>query len=126
MLVGVIAYLIQDWRNLQMTLSILVFCLAGLWLVIPESPRWLLSKGKIDKAKKILLKGAAFNKKQVPKAAWEAVLSQDYQEGVQQMGFLDLFKGTYSYVPGATTIPKTRFQRVTTTLFQAATFARTP
>ena len=93
MLVGLMAYLIQDWRNLQMTLSILVFCLAGLWLVLPESPRWLLSQGKTAKAKKILVKGAAFNKKAVPKAAWDAVLSQDYQEGVQQLGFLDLFRG---------------------------------
>ena len=98
MLVGVIAYLIQDWSKLQMTLSILVFCLAGLWLILPESPRWLLSKGKVSRARAVLMKGAAFNKKTVPKAAWEAVLSQDYQAGVEQLGFLDLFRGDLSNI----------------------------
>ncbi len=39
MLVGLLAYYIQDWQNLQITLSILIFCLSILWFILPESPR---------------------------------------------------------------------------------------
>lgn len=40
MLVALLAYMIQDWRDLQLTLSVIVLCLAGLYFVLPESPRY--------------------------------------------------------------------------------------
>ena len=39
MLMGLFAYLIQDWKNLQMVLSSMVFATAALWFALPESPR---------------------------------------------------------------------------------------
>jgi OCT family organic cation transporter-like MFS transporter 4/5 len=53
MLVGLLAFLIQDWRDLQITLGILVFLLVGLYFVLPESPRWLIAQRKYDEAKKV-------------------------------------------------------------------------
>ena len=36
-----------------------------MWFTIPESPRWLISMGKFEKAREIIQKGAKTNKKEV-------------------------------------------------------------
>ena len=62
-----LAYLIQEWKYLQITLSVLVFCNMASLLIIPESPRWLIAKNKIEEALMVLKKGASTNKKTLPK-----------------------------------------------------------
>ncbi|XP_055701896.1 organic cation transporter protein isoform X2 [Phlebotomus papatasi] len=58
----VFAYFIRDWRHLQLALSIPSILLISYYWLIPESPRWLIAVGKIDKATKILTKAAEMNK----------------------------------------------------------------
>uniref|UniRef100_T1JCC2 Major facilitator superfamily (MFS) profile domain-containing protein n=1 Tax=Strigamia maritima TaxID=126957 RepID=T1JCC2_STRMM len=58
-----VAYLIRDWRHLQLAISIPnIFMITYIWL-LPESPRWLISKGKFDQALKVLKKAAKLNGK---------------------------------------------------------------
>ncbi|XP_077448472.1 organic cation/carnitine transporter 2-like [Stigmatopora argus] len=52
------AYFIRDWRTLQLGITAPGFLLLILWWFIPESPRWLLSRGRVAEAEAIL-KGAA-------------------------------------------------------------------
>ncbi|KAL5011132.1 hypothetical protein ScPMuIL_013437 [Solemya velum] len=48
------AYFLRDWRMLQLVVSVpTVLFLSYFWLV-PESARWLLAKGKNEKAEKII------------------------------------------------------------------------
>ena len=63
---ALLAYLIQQWKNLQITLSVLVFSTVVTLLIIPESPRWLIATNKLDEAIKVLETGAKINNKSLP------------------------------------------------------------
>lgn len=58
------AYFIRDWRWLQLALGVPMVSAVCYWWpqVLPESPRWLLSRGKNKEAVKILKKAAKTNK----------------------------------------------------------------
>ncbi|XP_013381647.1 solute carrier family 22 member 3-like [Lingula anatina] len=61
-----LAYLIRDWRYLQLAVSVPSFLYISLWWLIPESPRWLLTRGHTERAEKILRWAAKVNKKTLP------------------------------------------------------------
>eukprot|EP00057_Strongylocentrotus_purpuratus_P005121 XP_003730263.1 PREDICTED: solute carrier family 22 member 15-like [Strongylocentrotus purpuratus] len=54
MLYALMAYFIRDWRNLLLLSSLPVGAYLLIYFVIPESPRWLISKGRISEAEDIL------------------------------------------------------------------------
>lgn len=65
MLAGV-TYLIRDWVQMCLYTST-PFLLYFLYiLVMPESPRWLLAKGKLEEALKVLEVMARVNNKSLP------------------------------------------------------------
>ncbi|XP_061790154.1 organic cation/carnitine transporter 2-like [Nerophis lumbriciformis] len=60
------AYFLRDWRWLLLGLSVPGYLLLLFWWFIPESPRWLLSQGRIDEAEAIVKNAARLNKKEPP------------------------------------------------------------
>ncbi|XP_072030477.1 solute carrier family 22 member 15-like [Amphiura filiformis] len=52
---AVFAYYFRDWRNMSFYLLCLMAPCILLYRTLPESPRWLLSKGRIREAEDILL-----------------------------------------------------------------------
>ncbi|XP_018495530.2 solute carrier family 22 member 8 [Galendromus occidentalis] len=61
------------WRTLQL-LNVIPCCIAApLSFFIPESSRWLMSKGKLDQTKKILHKIARWNGKTLPPNALDGL-----------------------------------------------------
>ncbi|XP_076077761.1 organic cation transporter protein-like [Mytilus galloprovincialis] len=73
MILALAAYLIRDWRHLNLVMSVPpVLFLSYIWLV-PESPRWLLIKGKIQEAEAILEKTARLNKRILPSDTLEKI-----------------------------------------------------
>ena len=66
MLVGLVAYGVQDWYTLQQILSGIVLGLSLVWYLMPESPRWLLSKNKYEEAVKVLTNGSRLNRRALP------------------------------------------------------------
>lgn len=48
---AIIVWVVRDWRLLAITTTIPFIGLFGFWWFLPESPRWLLAKGRIKKLK---------------------------------------------------------------------------
>lgn len=56
------AYYFRDWHQLQLALSIPSIVLISYYWLLPESPRWLFTTGRVDDSAAVLEKAAAFNK----------------------------------------------------------------
>lgn len=57
-----LAYLIRDWRVLQLVGSAPTFLFLLLMLVVQESARWLITKGRYSEAETIIRNAAKVNK----------------------------------------------------------------
>uniref|UniRef100_A0A8C6IXG2 Uncharacterized protein n=1 Tax=Melopsittacus undulatus TaxID=13146 RepID=A0A8C6IXG2_MELUD len=73
MILAGLAYGIRNWRLLQIAGTAPVFALFFYIWVLPESARWLVIKGRIEEAKKLLQKAAAINKRTLPPELLEQV-----------------------------------------------------
>ncbi|XP_006812591.1 organic cation transporter protein-like [Saccoglossus kowalevskii] len=66
-----IAFFIRDWSILVLVISVSAAALLSYWWLLSESPRWLLSVGKVEQAKKVLQKMAKVNKVILPESVFE-------------------------------------------------------
>ncbi|XP_025951613.2 solute carrier family 22 member 13-like isoform X2 [Dromaius novaehollandiae] len=66
MLLAGLSYGIRNWRLLEIAGSVPTFALFFYFWVLPESARWLMTKGRVEEAKKILQKAASVNKRTIP------------------------------------------------------------
>lgn len=92
-----IVWLIRDWFTIQLVITIPVILLGSMWWLLPESPRWLLSHGKLKETVEVLEKAANTNgvsvsdiEISVNKLA--ANIGVDSRETVQHKTVLDLIK----------------------------------
>ncbi|XP_044150187.1 solute carrier family 22 member 13-like isoform X1 [Bufo gargarizans] len=92
MVLAGLSYGIRNWRWLQIAGSAPTGLLFFYIWVLPESPRWLLIKGKYEEAKNLLQKAAHFNGRTIP----EELLLQLQEEKQSKSGtMLDLFRIPY-------------------------------
>ena len=63
---GLLVYLIPNMKNLELFIGLSATPFLTLWYFLPESPRWLLSKGRKPEAIKVLTLACKFNKKPPP------------------------------------------------------------
>ncbi|XP_061104995.1 organic cation/carnitine transporter 2-like [Conger conger] len=89
MLLPLTAFFIRDWRMLLIAIALPgVFCFP-LWRLIPESPRWLLSQGRVEEAEAILRGAAKKNGVKAPE-----VIFQPLQETLNHHNICDLIKSS--------------------------------
>ncbi|KAG5331002.1 OCT1 protein, partial [Acromyrmex charruanus] len=65
-LLALLGYLLRNWYTLSLATSVPFILLFSYYWIIPESPRWLLSKNRIDEAEAIVQQMAKVNGKTVP------------------------------------------------------------
>ncbi|CAH2988795.1 unnamed protein product [Chilo suppressalis] len=61
-----ITYLLRDWRSLALVTSAPFLLYYLYWFVLPESPRWLLMRDRLEEANTILKNIAKVNNKELP------------------------------------------------------------
>ncbi|XP_030015482.1 solute carrier family 22 member 13-like [Sphaeramia orbicularis] len=89
-LAGVI-YFIRDWRMAQFATAVPLAVIALYLWFIPESARWLLSRGKVEEAKQLIKKAAAMNKRTVPDSLLEKIVVTETQK---QGGIITLIQSS--------------------------------
>ncbi|XP_012939027.1 organic cation transporter protein [Aplysia californica] len=70
-------YFVRNWRTAQFILTTPGILYASYWWLIPESPRWLISKGRYSEAADVLRRMARMNGKPVPEKMLEVMISGD-------------------------------------------------
>lgn len=87
-----VAYGLAHWRLLNAV--IVLPCLVGpvVSIFIPESTRWLLSKGRKERAKKILLRVSRVNGKKVESSALDSLQIPTKMDASKKSSTTDVFK----------------------------------
>ncbi|CAG5027924.1 unnamed protein product [Parnassius apollo] len=92
-IVSLTSLLLPNWRDLQLALSLPGCMLLILWFVLPESPRWLIGRGRTQEAKEIIVKAAKFNKREVPEELDKMLMISKPETEAEQPNVLMLFRG---------------------------------
>lgn len=92
---------ITDWTMFQLVLSLTSLAAALVWLLLPESPRWLIANGKDDKAIEVIEKAAKRNKVTLAPGTLQSGGSAESadkkpaaEDDASQYGLKDLFHPT--------------------------------
>uniref|UniRef100_A0A3Q0SJX7 Major facilitator superfamily (MFS) profile domain-containing protein n=1 Tax=Amphilophus citrinellus TaxID=61819 RepID=A0A3Q0SJX7_AMPCI len=95
-LLPLFAYFIRGWRMLLVAAAIPGFLFIPTWCLIPESPRWLLQKGRVEEAELVIHKAAQWNRVPAPEVIFRAgeclELMQNKDEEEQTYTYMDLIR----------------------------------
>lgn len=86
-----------DWKLFNWIMFSQMGLIVVVPFILPESCRWLISKGEGDKSVKVMKKIAKMNKKEVPDRVYDAVLKmclkqKQLNESMPSYTYLDLFR----------------------------------
>ncbi|XP_064550514.1 organic cation transporter protein-like [Drosophila montana] len=76
MLTAGFAYFIHDWRWLQIALTLPGLLFMCYYWIVPESARWLLSKGRKEEAFVIIEKAAKVNRVEIPSEIYDQLIEE--------------------------------------------------
>lgn len=92
LMLALLGYLIPDWQYLSWITSIPGFVCIGLFWIIPESPKWQLSVGKLDKAEMTIRQAAEMNGRVLPETWKLQPVIEDQDKEAKKGNLFDLFK----------------------------------
>ncbi|XP_026672740.1 organic cation transporter protein-like [Ceratina calcarata] len=94
-LTAAFAYFITDWRMLQVAITVPSVAFLLYWWFIPESARWLLTKGRTQEAKDLLQRASLENGVDMPSEVLDTLLNNNSEDSVpdyKKPSLFDLFR----------------------------------
>ncbi|XP_038550353.1 solute carrier family 22 member 4-like isoform X1 [Micropterus salmoides] len=85
------AHLVRSWRYLSLIMAVPGLACIPLWWLVPESPRWLVSRDRLQEAELLLRSAALENRVEAPHVIFFNVAKATNQKG-QSVSFLDLLR----------------------------------
>ncbi|KAJ8276710.1 hypothetical protein COCON_G00084620 [Conger conger] len=92
MMIPLMAFFIRDWRMLLIAINVPGVFYFPLWRLIPESPRWLLSQGRVEEAEAILRGAAKKNRVTAPEVIFQPLQVEHKREKLSRHNIRDLVK----------------------------------
>ncbi|XP_068592786.1 organic cation/carnitine transporter 2-like [Cebidichthys violaceus] len=93
LMLPVTAYLVRSWRHLSLVMAVPGLACIPLWWLIPESSRWLVSRGRIQEAELLLRSAALENRVEAPHVIFlSANVEKATSEKAESLSFLDLLR----------------------------------
>ncbi|KAK3098129.1 hypothetical protein FSP39_016424 [Pinctada imbricata] len=75
-----VGYFLRDWQHIDIAIAVPCVFYLLYWWCVPESPRWLISRGRLQEAEDIIAKAAKTNKAIIP----SKLLTKDMAEDEEQ------------------------------------------
>ncbi|XP_042870406.1 organic cation transporter protein-like [Penaeus japonicus] len=122
---GGVAYLIRDWRWLQLSVSLPALFVLPALFIIDESPRWLIVKGHHDRAIKVLQRAARWNKVTLPSSDELRKIMMNIQEETENETKNNVKEKQEKKIcsfPKVPTLCRTRPLRIITVIFSLNLF----
>ncbi|XP_041356318.1 organic cation transporter protein-like [Gigantopelta aegis] len=92
LLICAVAYFLRHWHHIEIVCTAAVAIFLSYWWLIPESPRWLVTKGRTQEAEVIVRKMAKVNKVTVPEHLFAEKMEEEEKGSRSQIkDFLKLF-----------------------------------
>ncbi|XP_077403549.1 organic cation/carnitine transporter 2-like isoform X2 [Vanacampus margaritifer] len=93
MTLPLLAFFLRSWKMLLLALALPGFFFLPLWWIIPESPMWLLSQGRVTEAEAIVRKAAKMNRVVAPERIFgDSELHANEERPVERYTVLDLMR----------------------------------
>ncbi|XP_055542451.1 organic cation transporter protein-like [Wyeomyia smithii] len=92
-----IAFYTREWRLMQFIITTPGAVLLLMWYWLPESPRWLLAKGRTEELKRLIDTAARMNGRLLPLNYEKTLIAPSSEPSKEIVSILDLFRKKYFY-----------------------------
>ncbi|XP_054610996.1 solute carrier family 22 member 4-like [Dunckerocampus dactyliophorus] len=95
MMLPLIAYFLRSWKDLTVAITVPALLYIPFWWVLPESPMWLLSQGRVAEAETIMRRAAKMNRVEAPEKIFADYLiyaNTPEAKSAQRYTFIDLLR----------------------------------
>lgn len=96
-LLSALAFFFRDWRSLQLSVCIISLPFVLIIIFLPESPRWLMSVGRNDEARDVVMRYAKSCGKDFSDQHWNQIIKNESEKRseesrIEKITYMELFR----------------------------------